>query len=531
MMPNHVITFAATLAVTTAVVLAAPLGTGVTYQGLLTDGGAPLTGAVDLQFRLYDAETGGVELGVVTIDDLAVSNGRVTAQLDFGGHFGADARWLQIEVRDGASPGGYDVLPVRQRLLATPMGLYAGMATTADTATHAIHAADVSTLDGLNGDHYRAFANLTGVPGGLADGDDDALELLSCVAGEMPAWNGSVWRCNPDDLAVFARTVAVGPVGDPSANGSSLMAAVASLPVPSTREEGWLVEIEPGLYDLGSSSLVLPPWVVLTGSGELFTVVTSSVCGGLTGTIATIVGNDHVEIRDLTVENTCADGALRSHGVSFGWSDIAGRLTRVTAQTTGAAGGCRAVYNRSEQSVLDRVTAKVTGCAGQADALLTVGQDALLTDCSASAEGSGKNNGLHIASRTYLSRGFFTAADTAGEDDAAVLLDGTADLSAVDAGCPDAAVRITTSHNYTITLSRLITNGPVVVEDQGSPLALVIEHSRIVASGPTVIGDTGAAIGIGMTQLAGGPVSASGAALRCAGIWDELWQPYATTCP
>lgn len=86
------------------------------------------------------------------------------------------------------------------------------------------------------------------------------------------------------------------------------------------------------------------------------------------------------------------------------------------------------------------------------------------------------------------------------------------------------------SHSYTVTLTRLTANGAVEAEDHGGTLLLIIEHSRIVATGSTVIGETGAATGIAMTQLAGGPVSPSGGAISCAGIWDEFWTPYATTC-
>ncbi len=330
---------------------------------------------------------------------------------------------------------------------------------------------------------------------------------------------------------IYARTAVVGPVGAPSANGAALIAAIGALPVPASGEEGWLVEIEPGLYDLGTASLDLPPWTTLKGSGEIFTVITSAVCSSASGITATILGDDHVEIRDLSVENSCATPTLRSRGVSFGWDHDAARLHRVTARTTGAAGGCAAVLNRSENSVLDRVTGDVTGCSGQGDAIWTSGINALLTDCIGTASGSGANHGLLVSSRSFVSRGGFSAADSLGYDDAAVVVDATADLMSVDADCLDAAVRVLSSHSYTVFLTRLTANGAVVAEDHGGSLLLIVEHSRIVTSGATVIGDTGTTIGVAMTQLAGGPVSPSGSVIACAGIWDEFWFPYASACP
>ncbi len=514
-----------------ALVAAAPMGTSITYQGVLTDAGSPVAGVVDLRFRLFDAATGGTDLGLVTVDDIVVADGRVSAVLDFGGQFTGDARWLQVEVREGSSSGAFDVLPERQALLATPVGLYAGDADHASDAAHATTAAAVLTLDGLGAAHYRAFANLTGVPTGLSDGDDDTAAGLACSAGDMPTWSGSSWVCDPDDAAGYVRTVVVGPVGDATANGAALVAAVGALPVPTSRAEGWRIEVEPGLYDLGASSLDLPPWTTLEGAGEMFTVITSAVCSSASGITATILGDDHVEISDLTVENTCSSGSLRSWAVSFNWSHDAARLYRVTARTTGAAGGCAGVINRSENSVLDRVTAEVTACAGRGDAISTAGTNALLFDCIASAEGSSTNNGLVIGAQTVVNRGAFTATDTIGTDDAAVVVDASANLISVMASCPDASVRVLASHGYTVAITRLTANGAVEAEDHGGSLFLVIEHSRIIASGPTVIGDTASTIGIAMTQLAGGPVSPSGAAMACAGIWDELWSPYATTCP
>ena len=71
----------ACVAITTAAMPAssAPLGTGITYQGVLTDAGAPLTGTADLRFRLFDAASGGAELGLVSIDDLVVTDGPLSA--------------------------------------------------------------------------------------------------------------------------------------------------------------------------------------------------------------------------------------------------------------------------------------------------------------------------------------------------------------------------------------------------------------------------------------------------------------------
>ena len=57
---------------------------------------------------------------------MQVTDGLFTVQLDFGAtHFERDARWLAINVRDGASVGPYQLLAPRQPLTVAPFAMYA----------------------------------------------------------------------------------------------------------------------------------------------------------------------------------------------------------------------------------------------------------------------------------------------------------------------------------------------------------------------------------------------------------------------
>jgi hypothetical protein len=102
------------------------LGTAFSYQGRLVDAGSPANGAYDLRFILYDAETGGAQVGsTVEKADVVVTNGLFSTDLDFGASFNGDARWIEIAVRAGSSTGGYTVLSPRQSVSPTPYALYA----------------------------------------------------------------------------------------------------------------------------------------------------------------------------------------------------------------------------------------------------------------------------------------------------------------------------------------------------------------------------------------------------------------------
>src|SRR2546422_8595020 len=64
---------------------AAPLGSAFTYQGHLSEAGAPASGHYDLRFDLFAAATGGNPSALTSTNaDVVVSNGLFNATLDFG---------------------------------------------------------------------------------------------------------------------------------------------------------------------------------------------------------------------------------------------------------------------------------------------------------------------------------------------------------------------------------------------------------------------------------------------------------------
>ncbi len=102
------------------------IGTDFTYQGQLKEGGLLTNGPYDFQFSLYDAASGGSQVGsTLTRDDVGVSDGLFPVELDFGDVFDGNERWLEIAVRPGDSTGAYTTLTPRQQLTAAPYALHA----------------------------------------------------------------------------------------------------------------------------------------------------------------------------------------------------------------------------------------------------------------------------------------------------------------------------------------------------------------------------------------------------------------------
>jgi hypothetical protein len=115
--------------------------TAFTYQGRLTSGGNPASGPHDMQVRLFDAASGGTQVGpTLCFDNVPVAAGVFTVQPDFGQQFATPSpRFLEIQVRsDTGQPCtdqvGYIVLTPRQALLATPLAIHAKSAFALDAA-------------------------------------------------------------------------------------------------------------------------------------------------------------------------------------------------------------------------------------------------------------------------------------------------------------------------------------------------------------------------------------------------------------
>lgn len=112
-----------------------------TYQGKLTDNGAPANALYDFIFRLF--EPMGSQVGSnIAVNDLQVTSGVFTVNLDFGSSpfTSGNAYELEISVRAGSSSGGYTQLLPRQQLTSSPYAvqtLRATSAATADSATNA----------------------------------------------------------------------------------------------------------------------------------------------------------------------------------------------------------------------------------------------------------------------------------------------------------------------------------------------------------------------------------------------------------
>lgn len=116
-----------------------------TYQGRLNDTGAPANGLHDFRFKLFDAASGGTQVGTtLCVDNLQVTAGLFSATLDFGNQFKTPVpRFIEIEVRrdtglDCTNVGGFVLLSPRQAITPTPTASHATSAFSLDAANGSI---------------------------------------------------------------------------------------------------------------------------------------------------------------------------------------------------------------------------------------------------------------------------------------------------------------------------------------------------------------------------------------------------------
>jgi len=146
----------------------------VTYQGTLSEEGAPANGLYDFTFTLYDSDFGAfVVAGPLTNAATPVVNGLFTVTLDFGIGFDGASYWLEVgAVTNGG--GTFVTLSPRQLITPAPMAFHAGSASTVDMGT-------------LTDPYF--FGTTTTSPLVLSVNNDPALRLEYVTTGPNPTVN------------------------------------------------------------------------------------------------------------------------------------------------------------------------------------------------------------------------------------------------------------------------------------------------------------------------------------------------------
>ena len=100
-------------------------GTAFTYQGQLTGSNSPAHGTYDMTFKLWNASSGGSQVGsTITDPGLVITGGLFTVILDFGSQYNGTIYWLELGVRTNGA-ASFTTLSPRQQLTPTPYSVFA----------------------------------------------------------------------------------------------------------------------------------------------------------------------------------------------------------------------------------------------------------------------------------------------------------------------------------------------------------------------------------------------------------------------
>jgi hypothetical protein len=110
------------------------------YQGKLADNNVAATGTYQMQFGLFDAASGGSQIGASqTNAAVTVTNGTFAVNLGFGvAAFDGSDRYLEVSVFSTAT-NAFVTLTPRQQITSAPYSVKSLNATTADSATNALN--------------------------------------------------------------------------------------------------------------------------------------------------------------------------------------------------------------------------------------------------------------------------------------------------------------------------------------------------------------------------------------------------------
>jgi hypothetical protein len=333
-------------------------GTAFTYQGQLQNNGSPADGTYDLKLRLYDAITNGnLIAGPFTNSALAVSNGLLTTEIDFGSVYDGTNLWLEIGVRTNGA-ANFAALTPRQPLTPAPYAIFAS------TSSNLSGTVNVAQLIGNVRNNQLANSSITvnagvGLGGGgvVALGNSTTLNnagVLS-VSGNADITasivGGAVTLGDTATSADTASTIVKRDVSGNFSAGSVLLAGNLNLP-PATASAGIIYSgASPLINASGSQSFFAGPSAgnltqTATGNtGVGYLALSSATNGGYN----TATGAYSLSI-DTTGSQNTANGATALQNNTTGSFNTASGEAALFSNTNGiynTADGYKALNNNT----------------------------------------------------------------------------------------------------------------------------------------------------------------------------------------
>jgi pectin methylesterase-like acyl-CoA thioesterase len=243
-----------------------------------------------------------------------------------------------------------------------------------------------------------------------------------------------------------------------------------------------LVRVQPGTY---SERVTMSPYVDIEGAGEDVTKITFT--GSNPDNTGTIVGANNAELRFLSVENTGGN----SYAVGIYNPAASPSLLHIVVTASGAGTTNYGVYNNHSSPNMTNVTATASGGATYNIGVYNYESSSpSMTNVTATASGGASSTNYAVINHNSSPRLVTSILSASG-------------------GSANYGVDSRVSSTVTIDASKI----------------------TVPITGTTILQSASVTTRVGASQLSGGPASNGGGTLSCAGVYDENYTFFPSSCP
>lgn len=264
-----------------------------------------------------------------------------------------------------------------------------------------------------------------------------------------------------------------------------------------------LLKIMPGVYNVGTSTVQMQPYIDIEGSGENTTIIQGNISSS-DFSVGLVTGSNNSEIRFLTINNNGGGDST----IAFYNFSAAPKMTNITAKASGGINSI-GVHNVSSSPIMTNVTVTASG------ELFNYGvsnssSSPIMTNVTTTASGGTYCNGVRNSSSSPIMTNM-TATASSGKN---------ANMGVYNSSSSPVLT------NVIVTASGDWSYG--VFNDYSSGIVM-INHSIIKGATYTISNSYPVTTFIGDTQLVGGPTE-NGGTLRCVGVFDENYFALNASC-
>lgn len=338
----------------------------------------------------------------------------------------------------------------------------------------------------------------------------------------------------------YVRTVIVSPTpGSASASGQTLLQALAAINGAGSLDR-WLLKVEPGVYDVGTTPVQMKSWVDMEGSGIGETLIRGTGQADETFSFVegVLKGAQFTELRDLTVE--CVATTANPSCITIANFNVSPRYTRVKAVSTSAVGVHWGFRNTNASPLFDQVEVLVASGTinyGIVNAGFT-SRPTIRRSFVKATNGSSTNDGILntddsspiVEDSTIWARGGSQSAGIRAIESqpgaAPMLLDQVSILADnatfASYGLVDGLYKVVVRHGKLDTGG---TNSSAIYMPSAD---VTVTHSEL--TGQSVLAEA-TSVSLGATRIIGGGAITGYQTERCASLFDNQFVFYPNTCP